>query len=386
LAKGFSLQVHDASVNFSAGGDGKKGSMNETDSTKNMSSVLATMGWCVVLVAGMRTADDILIPFVLSLFLSVICAGPVFWLEKKNVPSWLAVLLVMVGVVGIGISIGAMIGTSVNNFSEALPRYEARLQQELSGVLGWLRGFGIEISRQEVIRVVDPGAAMSLGTQMLAALGQMFTNTFLILLTVVFMLAETGSFTKKLNILWGNETGSPGQFTKFAHDVQHLLAIKTWVSLGTGVTVGVWVAIMGVDFPLLWGVLAFLLNYIPNLGSIIAGAPAVLLTFVQFGLWWGFLVGLGYVLINIVFGNIVEPHLMGRRVGLSTLAVFLSLVFWGWVWGPVGMILSVPLTMVVKIALESRDDTKWIALFLGSGAEIQEAEASVAPDPETKSE
>lgn len=242
------------------------------------------MAWFVIVVAGMRAADDILIPFMLSVFLALICAGPVFWLESKKVPSFLAVLLVMVGVVGIGASIGAMIGTSVNNFSEALPRYEARLQQELGGVLAWLRSLGIEVSRQEVLRIVDPGAAMSLGTQMLAALGQIFTNTFLILLTVIFMLAETCSFTKKLHLIWGPDPGSIGQFKKFAHDVQHLLAIKTWMSLGTGLAVGIWVALLGVDFPLLWGVLAFLLNYIPNLGSIIAGAPAVLLTFVQFDL------------------------------------------------------------------------------------------------------
>ncbi len=358
--------------------------MTEALPNKNISSMLSTMGWLVIVVAGMRAADDILIPFVLSVFLALICAGPVFWLESKKVPSWLAVLLVMVGVMGIGVSIGAMIGTSVNNFSDALPRYEARLQQELGAVLAWLRSLGIEISRREVMSVVDPGAAMSLGTQMLAALGQIFTNTFLILLTVIFMLAETGSFTKKLRLIWMTDTESIGQFTKFAQDVQHLLAIKTWVSLGTGLAVGIWVAVLGVDFPLLWGVLAFLLNYIPNLGSIIAGAPAVLLAFVQFGLWRGLLVGVGYLVINVIFGNIVEPHLMGRRLGLSTLAVFLSLVFWGWMWGPVGMILSVPLTMVVKIGLESRENTKWMALFLGSGAEVKEAGSSVAPEPDAK--
>ena len=359
--------------------------MTEAVQNKRISSLLSTMGWFVVIVAGMRAADDILIPFVLSVFLAVICAGPVFWLESKRVPSWLAVLMVMAGVVGIGVSIGAMIGTSVNNFSQTLPRYEAKLQQELESVLAWLRSFGIEISRREVMSVVDPGAAMSLGTQMLAALGQIFTNTFLILLTVIFMLAETGSFTKKLHLIWGTDIGSIGPFTQFAHDVQHLLAIKTWVSLGTGLAVGIWVAVLGVDFPLLWGVLAFLLNYVPNLGSIIAGAPAVLLAFVQFGLWRGLIVAVGYLVINVIFGNIVEPNLMGRRLGLSTLTVFLSLVFWGWVWGPVGMILSVPLTMVVKIALESREDTKWMALFLGSDAEVKAAAAGVAAEPDAKS-
>ena len=359
--------------------------MNEPLPNKRVSSILSTMAWFVIVVAGMRTADDILIPLILSLFLAIICAGPVFWLESKKVPSWLAILLVMAGVVGIGASIGAMIGTSVTIFSEALPRYEATLQQELGAVLGWMRNLGIEVSRREVMSVVDPGAAMSLGTQMLSALGQIFTNTFLILLTVIFMLAETGSFTKKLYLIWGTDPGSIRRFTKFARDVQHLLAIKTIISLGIGLSVGLWVAMLGVDFPLLWGVLAFLLYYIPALGLIIAGAPAVLLALIQFGVWKGLVMATGYVVINVIFGNIIEPNWMGRRLGLSTLTVFLSLVFWGWVWGPVGMILSVPLTMVVKIALEHREDTKWMALFLGSEAEVQEVVASVASHSDAKS-
>ncbi|MEC4673948.1 MAG: AI-2E family transporter [Nitrospirota bacterium] len=347
--------------------------------------VLATMGWVVIVVAGMRAADAVLIPLMLSVFLAVICAGPVFWLESKKVPSALGVALVILGVVLLGLIIGAMIGTSVNDFSEALPRYEARLQSEMDPVFTWLQQSGVTISSQDLLNYVDPGAAMKLGTRMLSGLGQMFTNTFLILLTVIFMLAEACVFTKKLQVIWGGEQGAFGAFTKFGHDVQHLLAIKTWMSLGTGLAVGLWVAVLGVDFPVLWGVLAFLLNYIPNLGSIIAGAPAVLLAFVQFGGVRALIVAGGYVVINIIFGNVVEPKLMGRRLGLSTLTVFLSLVFWGWVWGPVGMILSVPLTMVLKIALESREDTKWMALFLGSDAALKEATAGVVVQPDAKS-
>ena len=135
---------------------------------------------------------------------------------------------------------------------------------------------------------------------------------------------------------------------------------------------------------MLWGVLAFLLNYIPNLGSIIAGTPAVLLAFIQFGLGRALVVAAGYVVINIVFGNMIEPKIMGQRLGLSTLTVFLSLVFWGWVWGPVGMILSVPLTMVVKIALESKTETRWIALLLGSERALKEAVSTISPPSEAK--
>ncbi|MCA9476793.1 MAG: AI-2E family transporter, partial [Nitrospira sp.] len=132
----------------------------------------------------------------------------------------------------------------------------------------------------------------------------------------------------------------------------------------TGVIVAIWVAILGIDFPVIWGLLAFLLNYIPNLGSIIAAVPPVLLGYIQFGLGRAVLVAIGFIIVNVVFGNAVEPRLMGRKLGLSTLVVFLSLIFWGWVWGPVGMLLSVPMTMVVKIALGSSPTTQWISILL----------------------
>jgi predicted PurR-regulated permease PerM len=153
------------------------------------------------------------------------------------------------------------------------------------------------------------------------------------------------------------------------------MAIKTATSLLTGVCVGVWLAVLGVNYPLLWGLLAFLLNYVPNIGSIIAAVPAVLLALVQFGIMKSFFAVGGYMVVNIGIGSIIEPRIMGRGLGLSPLVVFLSLVFWGWVLGPVGMLLSVPLTMTVKIALDSREDTKWIGVLLGSEASSEGGQA-----------
>jgi predicted PurR-regulated permease PerM len=148
------------------------------------------------------------------------------------------------------------------------------------------------------------------------------------------------------------------------------LAIKTVASLGAGIVVAIWVWALGIDFPVIWGLLAFLLNFIPNLGSIIAAVPPVLLGYIQFGIGRALLVAAGFGLVNLVFGNVVEPKLMGRKLGLSTLVVFLSLIFWGWVWGPAGMLLSVPITMVVKIALESNPSTRWISILLDSEASV----------------
>jgi hypothetical protein len=153
--------------------------------------------------------------------------------------------------------------------------------------------------------------------------------------------------------------------TKIVREVQAYLGIKTLVSLATGLTIGLLAWFLGLDFPVLLGLIGFVLNYIPTVGSILAAIPALFLSLVQFTTFGNFMfVVAGYGAINMVFGNIIEPNLMGRRLGLSTLVVILSLLFWAWVWGPVGALLAVPLTMIVKIMLENTEDLRWVAILL----------------------
>ena len=151
------------------------------------------------------------------------------------------------------------------------------------------------------------------------------------------------------------------------------MSLKTVVSVLTGTLAGILVWGLGVDYPVLWGLLAFFFNYVPNIGSFIAAIPPVLLALIQRDLNCALLMGIGYAAINGIIGNFVEPRMMGKGLGLSTLVVFLSLVFWGWVLGPVGMLLSVPLTMIVKIGLENFEQTRWLAIMLGSNPEPAEA-------------
>jgi len=151
------------------------------------------------------------------------------------------------------------------------------------------------------------------------------------------------------------------------------LGIKTIVSLATGICAGILTWSLGLDFPLLWAMLAFLLNYVPTIGSIIAAVPAVLLALVQLGPGAAGATAVGFAAINVVFGNIIEPRLMGYGVGISPLVIFVGLVFWGFIFGPVGMLLSVPLTMTLKLSLESDERTRWIAILIGSERDAQHA-------------
>lgn len=338
-------------------------------------SVLATMGWIVIVIAGMRAANAILVPMLLAMFLAFICAPLVLWLEQKRIPAVVAVVIVVLLVILVGLGIGTVAGTSVRQFTIEMPKYQQQLRDDVTSLLGWLQDAGLEVSSDDLLTYVDPGAVMQLGATLISGLGEILTNSFLILLTVMFILFEASTFKQKILAIWGSRRRSMQSFSKFTDDVYHYLAIKTAVSLVTGIIVALWVALLGVDFPLLWGLLAFLLNYVPNLGSIIAAAPAVLLAMLQIGPGRALIVALGYVVINVLAGNILEPRLLGKRLGLSTLAVFLSLVFWGWVLGPIGMILSIPLTMILKIALETNEGTRWLAVLLGPGRELRDAPA-----------
>ncbi len=338
--------------------------MNDQTTPSQAWFFLITAAGFVIVVAGMRAAESILVPLLVSAFLAVISASPVFWLQQKRVPAPIAVLLVVLAALGLSLGFGALIGSSLDDFSEALPRYQTRLMQEVGPGIQWLQSLGIQLSEETLLQYIDPGASMRMVAKMLSGLGGILTNTFLILLTVIFILLEASSFRHKVQAAFGDPTSAIQQFSKLTTAINNYLGIKTIMSFGTGLTVTFWVAILGIDFPLVWGLLAFLLNYIPNLGSIISAVPAVLLGYIQYGVGTALLVAVGYVVINIIFGNVIEPRMMGRKLGLSTLVVFLSLVFWGWVWGPVGMLLSVPMTMIVKIALEGNETTRWIGILM----------------------
>jgi predicted PurR-regulated permease PerM len=340
----------------------------------------------VVVVAGMKAADTILIPFLVSLFTAVLCGPPVFWLHRKGLPQWLAMILVVAAIMGIGFGMAAVVGNSINRFTLELPSYQARLQELTLSTIQWLDEQGIQVTGRVVQDVANPGAIMALVGRLASGLGALVANTFLILLTVVFMLVEASGFPLKLRTALGETTAVKlPDFGRFADSIQDYLVIKTWISLATGAAAALWVAVLGVDFPVLWGLLAFLLNYVPNIGSIIAAVPPVLLAILQHDPQRALLVAAGYVALNVVFGSILEPRVMGTGVGLSTLVVFLSLVFWGWVLGPVGMLLSIPLTMAVKILLETSDDTRWVAILLGpSHLEEGRAKDNASPDDSTK--
>jgi AI-2 transport protein TqsA len=325
----------------------------------------------IVVVAGMKAASSILVPFFLAVFIAVICTPPLFWLQRKGVPKVLALVLILVTILLVGLLFGALTGPSLNHFLSSIPDYQERLSAHIATLISWLHEKGVNIPQEEVAGTFNPGWVMSMAGGIFSALSSVLTNAFLILLTVVFILLEVADFPKKLRTVLKNPERSLSTIEKFSQSAKRYLVIKTLISATIGVVIWLWLLILGVDYPVLWGTLSFLLNYVPNIGSIIAALPVALLALVQLGVGSALLTVLGFVVVHIVVGNIIEPKVTGKGLSLSTLVVFLSLVFWGWVLGPIGMILSVPMTSLVKIALESYEETRGLAIMLGSGTEIE---------------
>jgi AI-2 transport protein TqsA len=348
--------------------------MRELVRPETGSRLLVTLACLIILIAGLRAAEAVVVPFLLSVFLAMLSVPVLTWLRGIGLPRSIAVLAVVFSLVVVLVGIGAIVGGSVNAFSQALPQYQRRLALFLVSTEEQLASRGISVSVSALVAdMVDPGRVFQLAGGLLSRLAGLVSDFLLVFLTTVFMLTEAAGFRDKIRAALGDSGGRLLQFSSVMKQVHRYLIIKTLISLVTGVLLGVWVWVLGVDFPILWGLLAFLLNYVPNIGSIMAAVPPIMVGLIQpdGGPGLAATVGVGYLAVNLVVGNVAEPRLMGQRLGLSTLVVFLSLVFWGWVWGGVGMLLSVPLTMVVKILMQGSNELRWIAVLLDrSSAEI----------------
>jgi predicted PurR-regulated permease PerM len=319
----------------------------------------------VFIIWGISQAQIVLVLFLVSAFLAVLAMPPLLWLERKGLPVVAAVLLVMFGMIFVLLTVGAVVGTSINHFYTVLPQYQARIEAQVADFKIFMANRSIHPPEEVLLDYVNPAAIMRLTVDLLGRLGSAFSNIVLILLTAAFILLEAAGFPAKLRAVLGDPNQVFPRFTKFADDMKRYMVIKTIMSAATGILVSLWLYILGVDSPILWGFLAFLLNYVPSIGSTIAGIPAVLLTLVQLGVGRAVFAAAGYVVINFALDYGVEKRMMGRKLGLSTLVVFLSLLFWGSLLGPIGAVLCIPLTMTLKFAFDSSDTTRWVAVLLG---------------------
>jgi predicted PurR-regulated permease PerM len=344
----------------------KKGlSMAEKNNALSGTRFLVIAAALVIILYGINQAQSVVVLLLVSFFLSVIGTVPVLWMERKGVPTLPAVLLVVAAMVVLLLGLGAVVGASLNSFTNALPFYQARMHEMILEIRALFAKRGLSVTDKVLLSYVNSEAIMNFIGSLFTELSSLLSSTLLILLTVMFILLEASSFPVKLRSVTDQPKAVFPQVTRFVIDIKRYMVITTLLNLIGGVLITIWLSILGVDFPVMWGFLAFLLHFIPNVGSIIAAVPAVLLALVQLGGGSAALAAGGYLVIGTVVGNVIAPRVMGHRLGLSTLVVFLSLIFWGNLLGVVGALLCVPLTMTLKLGCEANESTRWIAVLLG---------------------
>ncbi len=338
----------------------------------------------VVIAAGLKAGRPLIAPTLLATFIAAVTAPLVLALKRRGLPTGLAVASGMLLDAAAVIGVGTLIAVSLSVLTDRLPFYEARVVALEEGLSAWLASLGLSVTPEDLERLADPGNLVSLASGFLAGLGTVVSNLLLVLILVAFMLVEATSLERKLaRVIHDRE--DLRDLRETGREVKAYLVVKTATSLATGVFAGLLCQVMAIDLWLLWALLAFLLNYIPTIGSIVAAVPAVLLGLLLHGPETALALALGYLLINGIIGNILEPRLMGRALGLSPLVVFLSMVLWGWLLGPVGALLSGPITMFLKTWMLHTEDLQWIGVLLGPVPEPRNPDGGARPD-ETRAE
>ncbi len=325
---------------------------------------ILVMAAVVIVLAGIKLSSAILVPFLLALFLATILSPLFLWLKKLGLGDIFPLIIIVLLLLLVITSLAILVGNSVQDFTQNVPFYEVKLKSDLSALLETINSWGLHIPKEDILNLFQTDSLMRYIATTLKSFGSLVTNSFMIIITVIFMLLEISQFRFKLN---QTNSNSLKQLTEISDNIKHYILLKALTSAATGIIITIILKITGIHYAILWGLLAFILNFIPNIGSIIAAVPAVLMAIIQYDFTTATMIIIAYLVVNVIIGSIIEPRILGKGLGLSTLIVFLSLIFWGWLLGPIGMILSVPLTIMIKIALDTKEDTKWIATLLGTG-------------------
>ncbi|MDF1737712.1 MAG: AI-2E family transporter [Verrucomicrobiales bacterium] len=388
--------------------------------------VLLSLASVIVVVAGLKSAAELFIPIMLGFFLALLSLPILNWLDRRGFPRPLAVLttvfvdlLILGFIVFLAFSVLGDFQKKTKGYAELLRDRAATFSVEMDAQFQRFGNFWDQtpdrdgettpksesIADPEVaVETVgdapkvdgasadgsEPNQSFDLGTlsfkdlvddyfdtnRVVAFIAQfdvvsrfttLATQSFFALIVMIFVLAESGSYAHKVHDVLHVRGPDLSRFQNTSQDIQKYLGIKTAVSFATGLLATLVCVIFRIEFPLLWGLVAFLFNYVPAIGSIVAAIPPTLLALISNGFWWAAGLLSLYLIINVAIGNFLEPMLLGDRFGISTVIVILSVLFWGYVWGPVGMLLAVPLTMMVKVMLDNSSDLRWISAFMGKG-------------------
>ncbi len=331
--------------------------------------VLVTVAAAMVVIYGLQQARSVILPIMMACFLAIISYTFTGLLRRfLRFPHWLAVAFTVLADFGVIFGIVSLFNVLIRDIKHTLEgEVTTRLMEKYNEIMGWLGNVGLEDQARAVIAspmdIINIPMLLSWVQTLSGQVLSFVSACTLVLLLMTFMLGEATLFGRNFRSLPNSSKGKD-DFLNALRGIQRYLFIKTVASTSTGLLAWWLCAAMEVPFAFVWGMLALVLNFIPTIGSIVAAIPPVLMALLMGG--WGdcFVVAAGYIAINFAIGNGVEPIFLGKQFGIATSVVIFSVLFWGWVWGPCGMLLAMPITVLIKLACENSRDLTWVATII----------------------
>ena len=323
--------------------------------------VLFILAAAVVVLVGMRLSAPVLNPILFAVVFALLFAPVYGWLQRR-LPTGVALLASFVVLLIIIVGLFVLLSASISKFTGRLSFYAQQLDAQLSDLQGLLDRLGL--SGVDLSEAVNSSALVGAIGAVLSGISGFLSSLFLILMIMLFLLSEGSAMMDRLRASVAQDNPQVARLTVIGQNVVLQFGLRAIVNLVTaaGITL---LLLLGVDFPLLWGVLTFFLSFVPYVGLVLAVAPAVLLALAEFGLSRAIVVIVAVVVVNVLAENVLSPVLMGRGLDLSPTVVFLSFIFWAWLLGGPGAFLALPLTLFVAIMLGSFPETRWLASLMG---------------------
>lgn len=326
------------------------------------SLAIIVLGCFVVVCAGVKLAAPILIPIVLACYLAIVSLPVVVALRARRVPVSIATAIGLIVVTSVLAGLVALVVRASADLAARWPIYQGLFLKHVEALARWGELHALRFSFFDFVAPTTVGALVA---GLVGDIVALLWNLALALIVAAFLLLRFAPAVETATL----DTTKP--LRRAAREVNRYIVIKTATSAATGLCVGLLTLLLGADLPLLYGLLAFVLNYIPNLGSVIAAVPPIALALLQQSTGNALLMATGFFVINLVIGNVVEPRIMGRALGLSPLAVLLSVIFWGWLLGMIGALFSALLTLLVKLLLLAAEDLRIFGQALGPRGQPQ---------------
>ncbi len=338
--------------------------MQKTQPVWRINQLFLFLGMLSIVFAVLKTASAVVVPLMIAIAIAILLSPLYGVLEKRRVPRIVALVLLIVFTSVLLIALGSFIGSEMHTFFSDSGNLTEQLQAASNDAFVKISELGIPFDIEELRSIVEPGSLIGFFQNMLKQTGNQLSNIFLIVFMAAFIVIDSSYLPLKMRKVFENRPATLQELNRFVDKIETYFILKAKVSLFTAFWALAVLWYFDIPYLYLWAAVAFFLNFIPVIGSIIAAVPPVILALITQGIFPGLWVALWYLVINTVMGNIVEPALMGRGLGLSSTTVFLSMVFWGWMFGPAGMILSVPLSMAFQFLMLQYPETKWVGFLM----------------------